>query len=177
MDNKLSTPTIVLHWLTGLLFIGVLAFGLYVEELPKGDEKLEMLTLHKSFGITVLCFAFARLLWRLKEGEITHVAELSKVQELTAKSVHMVLLIGTLLMPISGLMMSIGGGHGAALFGFELYPESEKIEWMGSLGHDIHGPAAWLLLVTLLVHIAAAIKHHFIDKDKTLSRMLGRGSD
>ncbi|MEM0515297.1 cytochrome b [Pseudoalteromonas sp. YIC-827] len=177
MNNKLSTPTIVLHWLTGLLFIGVLAFGLYVEELPKGAEKFELLALHKSFGITVLCIAFVRLLWRLKEGEISHVAQLTKMQEILAKSVHMVLLIGTLLMPISGLMMSIGGGHGAALFGFELYPKSEKNEWMGNLGHDIHAPAAWLLLLAIIIHIAAALKHQFIDKDGTLSRMLGKNKN
>ena len=173
MDKSLSKTTIILHWLTGLLFIGVLAFGLYVEDLPRSAEKFEMLGLHKSFGFVVLCVAVIRLVWRLLEGEISHVATLSKMQEILAKGTHMLLLVGTLLMPISGIMMSVGGGHGLSVFGFEVFAKADKIEWMGNLGHDIHGPAAWVLIAAILLHVAGALKHQLLDKDGTLSRMFG----
>ncbi|MEO2281934.1 cytochrome b [Pseudoalteromonas pernae] len=173
MDKSLSKPTIILHWLTGLLFIGVLAFGLYVEEMPRGPEKFEMLALHKSFGFTVLVIALIRLFWRLFEGEISHVAKLTPWQDMLAKGTHMLLLIGTLLMPISGIMMSVGGGHGLSVFGFEIFAKADKIEWMGNLGHDIHGPAAWVLIAAILLHVIGALKHQFFDKDGTLARMLG----
>ena len=174
MNNKLSKPTIAFHWLTGLLFIGVLALGLYVEDLPRAPEKFELLGIHKSLGLIVLFVAALRLAWRLKEGAISSIAKLTPQQALLAKAVHHLLLLGTLLMPISGLMMSIGGGHAIALFGLELISGGEKIEWLGGLGSNIHGIAANVLIATLLLHIAGALKHQFMDKDGTISRMLGK---
>jgi len=174
MNNKLSKPTIGLHWITGLLFIGALALGLYVEDLPRTPEKFELLGLHKSLGVIVLCVALARLFWRLKEGAITSVAVLSKSQELVAKGVHHLLLLGTLLMPISGLMMSVGAGRAVKVFGLEIIAAGEKVEWLGALGGGIHGLAANVLIAVLVLHVAGALKHQLIDKDGTVSRMLGR---
>ena len=144
-EQKLSKPTILFHWLTGLLFIGVLALGLYVESLPRAPEKFELLGIHKSLGVIVLVIATLRLLWRLKEVSISSVSQLTKTQEILANGVHHLLLLGTLLMPVSGMMMSIGSGRAIDLFGLELISAGEKIEWLGSIGGNVHSIAADIL--------------------------------
>ncbi|MBW3696861.1 cytochrome b [Vibrio sp. T187] len=174
MNNKLSKPTIALHWVTGLLFLGVLVLGLYLEGLPRSPEKSELIGLHKSFGFIILFVACIRLFWRIKEGAISSISKLTRLQEIMAKSVHHLLLVGTLLMPISGLMMSIGGGRAIEVFGLVVFAAGEKVEWLSALGSNIHGIAADVLIVVLVLHVAGAIKHQIIDKDRTLSRMLGR---
>ncbi len=78
-------------------------------------------------------------------------------------------------MPISGFMMTIGGGYPVGIFGFELIAHSEdKIEILSEAGHLIHGLGGKLLIALILLHAVAAIKHERLDKDGTLSRMLGR---
>lgn len=174
MNNNLSKTTILLHWLTGLTFILVLALGFYFDYLPKGPEKGEIMGLHKSFGTIVFIAALIRLFWRLKEGSITSIAKLTRLQSILATSVHHLLLLVTLLMPISGITMSISGGRGLSVFGQEIVAGGgDKIEWLGSIAHTIHTGAVNVIVLILFLHIAGAVKHQFIDKDGTISRMLG----
>jgi len=85
------------------------------------------------------------------------------------------LLFGTLLMPISGILMQLGEGRAIAFFGLELIAasgvENEIIEKIGEVGH---GLGSKLMILAVALHIAAALKHHFIDKDGTMTRMLGK---
>jgi len=174
MANKLSKTTILFHWIVGLMFITVLAVGLYVEEVPKGPEKWEILGLHKSFGFIVLMLAVARIVWRFKEGAIESGSVMSRAQEIVAKSVQHILLLGTVLMPVSGLMMSIGSGRSVDVFGVELLAAGDKIEWVAGAGHSIHEIVSKILILVILLHIAGALKHQFKEKDGSISRMLGR---
>lgn len=174
MSKKLSKPTIAFHWLTGLMFMSVLGLGLYLVDLPKTPEKFELLAIHKSIGLMVFAVALLRLIWRLKEGPISSVSELSKWQSILATSIHHLLLLATLAMPISGLMMNVGGGRNTNIFDIEIISAGEKIEWLSGLGHTIHVQAVNIILIALFLHVAGALKHQLIDKDGTLSRMLGR---
>lgn len=169
----LSKPTIILHWLIAIAFLVVIGLGLYMEELPRGPEKFEIMGLHKSLGFAFLFLAVIRLGWRIREGAIPAINDSNAWQEKLAKGVHHFLLLATILMPVSGLMMSIGGGHGVDFFGSEIVPATEKIEWLGGLGHEIHGIVANIAILAVLLHVAGAIKHQVIDKDGLLTRMLG----
>lgn len=173
MKNNLSKPTILFHWLTGLTFIAVLAIGLYMSDLPMGADKWELMAQHKSFGVILFVIAIIRLMWRFKEGSIKSISELSRVQSTLASVIHYLLLLATILMPVSGLSMSIGGGHGVDVFGITIIAAGEKIEWLSSIGHIIHINAVNVIIAALLLHVAGALKHQIIDKDGTLSRMLG----
>jgi len=173
MDNHLSKPTMLFHWLTGLTFILVLCLGLYLDYLPRGLEKGEIMGLHKSFGVTLFVVAVIRLLWRFKEGSITSIARLTRVQAILATSVHHLLLLATILMPLSGVVMSATSGHGVALFGLSLAPKGVEVEWLTSIAHAVHVNAVNVVIALLLLHILGAMKHQFIDKDGTISRMLG----
>lgn len=176
MSKPLTKPTIALHWITGLCFIAVFALGIYVEGMARSPEKFELLALHKSLGFLILFIALARVVWRLKEGPIDSVATLSKTQTLAAKAIHLVLLVATLTMPLSGIAMSIGGGRGIDLFGAPIIAAGDKIEWLGSLGGAVHGLSVSIIIIALALHIVAALKHQVMDKDGTISRMLGKAS-
>jgi cytochrome b561 len=173
MNNNLSKPTIILHWLVGLSFLGALCVGSLLDFFPKGPDKMLLLGLHKSFGTMILLMAMLRLIWRLKEGSISSLYTVSKVQAMGVKFIQYFLLLVTITMPISGIVMSIGGGYGLAVFGLELVAAGDKIEWLGSFGHDVHTMSVNFIIVALVLHIAGALKHQYIDKDGTLSRMLG----
>lgn len=173
MNNNLSKPTILFHWLTGLSFLSVLGLGLYLDKLPKGAEKMEIMSLHKSLGVLVFIVAVLRLAWRFKEGSISSLANLPKIQFIASSAVHHLLLLATISMPLSGILMSIGGGRAVDIFGLVIFESGDKIEWLGSISHTIHTGSVNVVLLILLLHIAGALKHQIIDKDGTISRMLG----
>ncbi len=172
--HSLSIPTIALHWITGLAFICVFAVGLYMVDLPRGPEKFELIGLHKSFGALILIIAIARIVWRLKEGSIPPASPVAVWQDKLAKAIHGILMLATLAMPVSGIAMSVGGGRGADIFGWQFIAEGDKIAWLQELGGTIHGASVNIIIAALVLHIAGAIKHQAVNKDGTISRMLGR---
>lgn len=176
MNKKLSKPTVALHWVSALAFLSALAMGLYISDMPRTPEKFELLAIHKSIGLLVLVIAIARVTWRLKEGKLSSLTALPRWQEISASAVHGLLLLATLLMPVSGLMMNIAGGRVTQFFGFTLISAGEKSETFASLGSWIHHSAINVIIAVLALHVLAALKHQLVDKDGTISRMLGRQS-
>ncbi|EGR1038833.1 cytochrome b [Vibrio cholerae] len=177
MDNTktYSKTSIALHWIVGLAFIGVFIVGAYLSDLPRGPEKMELVALHKSFGVLILLLALARVFWRIKEGAIPPASVMPAWQEKVAKAVHGLLLLATLAMPFSGIAMSIGGGRALEVFGYTLVAAGEKVVWLQELGAAVHKTAPPIIIAIVLLHIAAVLKHQLIDKDATMARMLGRG--
>ncbi len=172
--QPLTRRAILLHWVTGLLFIGTFIAGYIVAGMERSPEKFELLGYHKSFGVIILIVALVRLFWRVKEGSLPTIGEPPAWQEKIAHVVHGILLLATIAMPISGVAMSVGGGHGIAVFGFELIAKGDKIETLQQIGSTIHHSAVNIIIAVFALHVLGAIKHQVIDKDGTISRMLGR---
>ncbi|WP_096087647.1 cytochrome b [Agaribacterium haliotis] len=175
--QRFSHITISLHWLLALSMIAMLPFGLYIESLEGGPQKWGFIAQHKSFGVLILLIAALRFSWRLKNGFPKALSPVKNWEKALASFTHWFLLLGTLFMPISGIMMSMGGGYPVAVFGFEIIGKGEKNESLAQLGHIIHGLGGKILIALIILHIAAALKHQFIDKDGTLARMLGKTID
>jgi cytochrome b561 len=171
--DTLSWQTILLHWVVGLSFIGVFGLGLYMVDQP-APGKFELYGIHKSIGFLILIAAVARIFWRLKEGALPALSTSSALLEKLAKAIHGLLMLATLAMPISGVAMSIGGGRAVSIFAWEIIPEGEEIPWLGEAASAVHHMAVELIILVLVLHVAGAIKHQLVDKDGTLSRMLGR---
>lgn len=177
--SKLSTTTLFLHWIVGITMIGLLASGIYMEE----NEAFAFYPWHKSFGVLIVTFVMLRVIWRVKNGWPSHVSNYTNIEKMLSKIVHYLLIIGSVLMPISGFMMSVMGGHGVDFFGLELFARNpdpadpkEVIalnETLAGIGHTIHEYAGIAIIVGLILHVVGALKHHIIDKDGTLRRMLG----
>ena len=173
--EKFNLTTVSLHWIIAIGMIAMLAFGLYLEDLPRSPEKGGLIGIHKSFGIIIFTLAVARIFWRIKNKFPKPLSTLTSWQAKLAKFTHWFLIIGTVMMPISGVIMSVGGGHPIAIFGLELIAGSEqKIEALSEVGHIVHGLGGKLIILFLILHVIGAVKHQIMDKDGTLSRMVGR---
>lgn len=177
--TQLTTMTRVLHWLVAAGIIFLTALGIYMEEF----EVYSLFDLHISLGALMLLIVIPRIVWRYKEGWPPAAGNYNKLEKISGKIVHWLLLIATALMPISGIIMAIAGGHGLGIFGFELVaeqpvpPGAEDPEMLSpalqQLGESLHGFGGDLLPPLIALHVIGAIKHHVIDKDMTLRRMLG----
>jgi len=178
--QKLTPMTIGLHWIVGLAFLAVLVVGFYMEM----TETYALYDLHKSFGALLFFLIMVRVVWRVMNGWPVPLKDDNKMELLVAKVVHWVLIIGTVLMPVSGVMMSGGGGHGVFIFGLQLIAENPDAanpgrvlplnETIAGLGHTMHGLLGKVMAVAILAHIAGAIKHHHVYKNDTLLRMKGK---
>lgn len=177
--SQLSHATVALHWLVGIAVIAMLGVGIYMTE----TETFALYPWHKSFGVIIFFIAAARVIVRIKEGWPVPVGNYPSHERILAKTVHWVLLLGTVLMPVSGFLMSSLGGTGVAVFGFEIVARNPDPEnprrviahhaELASFFRSMHGIVAWALVIGILLHIAGALKHHVVDKDGTLRRIFG----
>ncbi|CAG8998977.1 MAG: Cytochrome b561 [Candidatus Celerinatantimonas neptuna] len=174
--NRLSPITIVLHWLIGLTIIALWGIGFTM----KHWHIRELYAYHKSIGVIVLIAIIIRVLWRFKKGWPVPVSNYKKWEHRISKLVHWVLLITSLTLPLFGMMLSIESGHGINVFGLiiiEPHFMAGKIVhystfWSG-IAREGHNLSAYILLGALVLHVVGAFKHHLIDQDGTLKRMLG----
>lgn len=173
---SISTITKIMHSVVGITMILLIAVGIYMEE----TEAFSLFPIHKSIGVIVFFFAVFRVFVRIKEGWPEPVGTSSIIQLIIAKIVHWGLIIMTLLYPVSGMMMSGGGGHGVPIFALSLIPANhdpvtDKIiplnETISSIGHTLHESLTFVLIALIVLHAVGALKHHFIDKDQTIKRM------
>jgi len=177
--SQLSPITIFLHWVVGIIAIGLLAVGVYMAE----TETWSLYPWHKSFGFLLFFIVLFRIAWRIANGWPASVGRRGDAERLLVKTIHTLLLAGVLLMPISGFLMSSLGGSGVEVFGLEVVarnPHPENPQWtqphnetMAAFFHGLHHWLGYLLICAVLLHIAGALKHHLMDRDGTLRRMLG----
>lgn len=170
-NRAISTPMIWFHWLSGMGMILVLVSGLIMDDGPSNL----LFNAHVSFGILVLAVSIPRLVARLMVGMPQPVAQRGKLEDMAAKIVLYSLLALTVLLPLSGIALTLGEGDGLSLFGLPLILPGNEIEWLEKLGEGIHEFAGETLLpVLLLLHVSASLLHHLVKRDGILLRMLGR---
>ncbi|OFA02707.1 cytochrome b [Duganella sp. HH101] len=175
--QKFSLATIALHWLVAASIIGLIALGIYMVE----TESWHLYHIHKSIGLLAFAAILARLAWRWRNGLPQPVRPMSRIAHVTAVAAHIVLLILTVVLPITGMIYSGASGNGFGIFDWEIFPSRYdagqavplSAQW-SDIGQAMHGYLGYLLLTLIVLHAAAALKHHVIDKDATLKRMLGR---
>ena len=169
--EKLSMTSILLHWIVAVMMVMLLGSGIYMHEF----EARDVYPIHKSMGITITLFVVIRILWRIKEGWPQPHENHAPWERILSRISHYVLITGTLLMPISGMIGSVAGGRGLYWFGVELIARdpTSKNKMLAEAAHNAHHTIATIIILFLILHIAGALKHHFIDKDNTLRRIFG----
>lgn len=181
MDTQqtLSPLTITLHWVIALTLIALMGVGFYMATF----EYYPLYDWHKSFGVLIFAIILLRVWWRIKNGWPVPVRAYPALEHRLAQATHWVLIVGTLLMPISGMLYSGLGGYGIKVFGWAMVPgnknpltgETEPFHaGLSGLGQFTHEWLGYLLAGAIILHIVGALKHHLIDRDRTLLRMLGR---
>lgn len=160
------------HWMMAILIIGMVVMGLLLEEIPRGPFKLEVMGWHKAIGMTVLGLVILRLLWRLHSPRPRPLSTHTSIEQWGAHLVQMTLYGAMFLMPISGYVVSSAAGYGFLVWGWQvpmLVPVDKEI---GAIAREMHEIISNVLIGAFVLHLAGALKHHFIDRDATLSRML-----
>lgn len=163
-----------LHWII-VLGIVVQYFLAEAEESERAaSAAMSPMDWHMSLGVTLLALAVVRVVWRLFDRTPAWPAQMRGYERLLAAAVHVAFYTLLFVIPISGWLLANVEGEAVSLFGwFELpnlgAPGSEQRE---HLVEEVHEVLFNLLLVLALVHVAAALKHHFVDRDNVLRRML-----
>jgi cytochrome b561 len=165
-----------LHWLIVVLILGQWALMQRAESLPLGVAKLQAINWHKSFGMTILALAVVRLVWRLA-NPVPSLAGVTRTWERVLAAASHVLLYGLLFaLPLSGWLMSSARNYPVSWFGQFQFPDlvAPSQELYRQL-NDLHHLLFSVLVSVALLHVAGALKHHFIDRNEVLKRMLPFG--
>lgn len=168
----------VLHWLVALIIIGLFVLGQYMSDLSMSPRKLQLYSWHKWFGVTVFLLVLVRLGWRLTHQPPRLPEQMPKLQQLASHVGHTALYGLMLAIPISGWLMSSAKGYQTVWFGVLPIPDLlGKDKLLGDLLAELHGALNGLLMFIVVIHVIAALKHHFIDRDDVLKRMLPSRKD
>lgn len=164
------------HWIIALAIISMLVSGLFLEfaGLPRSETRT-LSGLHRSFGVLVLVYGVWRVVWRLFQGFPEAIPGMPSWQETASKLAHWGLLAGIVIMPVSGVMSSVFAGRPVSVFGWFSIPAQTEISALAGFASATHGFVGKALAALVIVHIAATLKHHFVDKDRTLTRMVSGG--
>ncbi len=164
-----------LHWAMAILLFGLLALGFYMHDLPLSPEKLQLYSWHKWAGVSAFLLVVIRLAWRAAHRPPALPASMPKPMQFAAHAGHLVLYVLMIAIPLSGWLMSSAKGFQTVWFGVLPIPDLlGKDKELGDLLAQVHLGLNLFFVAVLVGHIGAALKHHFIDKDDILTRMLPR---
>jgi cytochrome b561 len=168
---RYTRTAIALHWLMSLLIIGLIAVGFYMtsQKITPGVIKLYMT--HKSVGICVLTLVIVRMFWRATH-QPPELPLMPAWQKRASQLSHALLYFLMLAMPLSGWLMNSATGTPMKMFGWFKLPHLIDASTEGvMLWKSVHGYLAWGLVAVISIHVLAAIKHQFIERDGLLRRM------
>ena len=163
----------LLHWIVAGLIVTQFVLARKAEDLPLGLHKLALLARHKSFGMTVLMLALLRLGWRLLHSAPPLPTNMSPVERFLARFTHVAFYVLLFAMPLSGWTMSSAKNYSVSWFGLFTWPNLiAPNEAAFNLLRTTHAVLSNALFAIAVLHILAALKHHFWNKDDVLLRML-----
>lgn len=178
--NRYHPIAVLLHWLLGLALVGIFALGLYMSDLPFSPERLKLYSWHKWAGIVVFTLSFLRLFWRLTHRPPALPATIESAmpgwQRLAHHATHHGLYLLFFAVPLLGWAFSSAAGFPVVLFGVLPLPDFVPVnEGLADVLKELHELSAFAMAGLVLLHVAGAVKHQFIDRDGLLGRMsLGR---
>ncbi len=168
-----TRTAIGLHWLIAIALAGTFALGLYMHELPLSPQKLKLYSWHKWAGVTIFLFVALRLAWRLGHRPPALPILMPAWQRLAAEATHVLLYVLMFAVPLSGWLMSSAKGFQTVWFGVLPLPDLlNKDTELGDLLQQVHMILNFSMAALVLAHLGAALKHHLIDRDHILTRML-----
>jgi len=163
------------HWIVALGILGNGVWGLLMTDMSPSMSKINIYALHKSIGLTVLALFALRVAWRLFDRAPPD-EPAPRWQRVAAHATHALLYGFILVLPLSGWLYN--SLHGYPLQWFKLFnlpALAGKNEALAHTAHAVHEYLFYLLLLVLIGHVGAALKHHVFDQDNVLRRMLPFG--
>lgn len=162
-----------LHWIIFVLIVIAATVGLIMVELPKRPNIIPVYSFHKSIGLTVLALAVLRLVWRLFDRRPREPA-MPAWQHWASRLVHGALYVLIFAIPLSGWLFDSAGGL-RPLHWFGLFEVPKLLAPNGDVkdvAETLHEALFWVLAAAVVLHVGGALKHHFVDRDDVLARML-----
>lgn len=192
-NDRYTKTAVILHWLIGIGLLAMLALGWWMSGLPKDAPKAESydlfnlgiytvqlaeaasprtfyFNLHKSIGFTILLLVIFRIIWRVTHRPPALLASLKAWERKLAIGTHHLLYLLMTLMPLTGLLMTLYSKYPLRWFGIKVFPGLDN-KGLREIFLECHEVLAIVLAVVIAIHLLGALKHKFIDKDATLSRM------
>lgn len=161
------------HWGIATLVIANLTLGLWMVELESSAQKMRSYGLHKSIGISVLGLMLLRLLWRAFDRRPSPPPGMSPLARRLSRALHAGFYLLLLALPLSGWLYNSAANFPLRWFGFVSLPRLTAADpALKQLAHSAHEWLAYLVIAAVLVHVSAALKHHLLDRDQVLRRML-----
>jgi cytochrome b561 len=173
---RYTKTAVALHWLIALAIIGMLILGWSLDDFAPENRGAAFMW-HKSIGLCILLLSLLRLIWRLTHRAPAYPNTMPRWQQGAAHAVHVLLYTLMIAMPLSGWAMSSAGGHPVSFFGFFPWPDMPVLSGLDNhkaIAHALdqfHVTAAYVLAVLVGGHAAAALWHHFFQRDDVLLRM------
>jgi cytochrome b561 len=162
-----------LHWIIAALIVTQFALAWSADDLPLGAHKLALLARHKSFGMTILMLAIVRLSWRFANPAPQLPDRMTPAERLLARATHIAFYVLLFAMPVTGWLMSSAKNYSVSWFGLFTWPNLiGKDEAAFEALKTTHDYLSDVLLAIAILHVLAALKHHFWNKDDVLLRML-----
>ena len=177
--ERYTGTAITLHWLLAVAILCSFCLGLYMADLPVSPTRLKLYNWHKWAGITILTLSMLRLLWRLSHRPPRLPAQvlvnMPGWQRIAHDGTHKLLYLLFFAVPLVGWAYSSAAGFPIVVFGVLPLPDFVPVD--KDLAEAIkpwHGRLAFTLATLVILHVAAALKHHFVDRDGLLARMWPR---
>jgi cytochrome b561 len=174
MQQRYTNTAIFFHWLIALMIIGSFTLGLVMTDIPGlTPAKLKYYSWHKWAGVTILALATLRLLWRLTHKAPAYPATMPGWQQTSANALHGALYVLMFAVPLSGYFYTLAAGVPVVYFGvLELPVLIAKNDALKPVLKEVHFWLNMLLAGAVGLHVAAALKHQFIDRDGVIKRMM-----
>ena len=172
-STRFTPVAVAFHWVLALLIIANLAFGLYTVNLPLSPQKLKLFSYHKWVGVTVLLLSAARLLWRATHAAPALPATMKPWEARLAHFSHALLYVLFFAAPLTGWLFSSAAGFQTVYLGVLPIPDLlSKNKDVAEVLRFAHHWINYTMAAVIVLHVAAALKHHFVDRDDVLTRML-----
>ncbi|HQY09322.1 MAG: cytochrome b [Burkholderiales bacterium] len=174
--SRYGGMAIALHWLLAMGIVGTFAVGIYMHELPMSPQRLKLYSWHKWAGVCILLLSVWRLVWRLTHRppplSAAMQAAMPAWQRAAHHGVHHAMYLLFFAVPLVGWAYSSAAGFPVVLFGLWQLPDFVPVDKaLAELIKPWHQITAMALMALVLMHVGAALKHHWIDRDDLLQRM------
>jgi cytochrome b561 len=171
---RYSNVNVAFHWITAALVIFQIWLGLSFADMAQGPERASLFTWHRTIGAIILLVVLARLTYRLANPPPPYPPELPKWERVAGTWNHRLFYLLLIALPIGGVLAVSGLSPGPTitLLGGVAIPKIPGISKdIGELAGNVHSAAAWLLMALIVLHILAALKHQFLDRNRAAGRM------
>ena len=171
--HRYTNTAVFLHWVIFAMIACGFALAVYMTDLPFSPLKLKYYSWHKWIGVSIFLLVLVRIAWRCTHAAPPLPPAMSEWQRRAASASHVLLYLLIVVIPLSGWLYSSSAGVPTVYLGLVQLPDLlARDKSLAELLKTVHGALNYSMLALVAIHAAAAVRHHFVDRDDVLSRML-----